>query len=78
MALAEDGVTPTAARGAVRQLIRESEELPTVALLLRTCRSVAFKESSREWKCPNCGSDKVAGIVSGPAVCFDCEWQGVL
>lgn len=78
MALAEEGITPTTARAAVRKLVRESDELPTVALLLRTARIVAADEKVRDWRCPLCDSDKVAGVVGGPCVCFDCVWEGTL
>ena len=78
MALAEEGVSPRAARGAVRKLIRESTELPPVALVLRACREVACQEVIHDWRCPLCGSEKVAGIIGGPGVCFDCVWEGTM
>lgn len=78
MALAEEGVTPAAARGSVRLLIRESDNLPTVAAVLRAARAVASEQIIHDWRCPLCGSEKVAGIIGGPGVCFDCVWEGTL
>jgi hypothetical protein len=78
MALAEEGIMPEVARSAIRLLIREADELPTVASLLRTCRRVHAEQTVFDWRCPLCGSEKVAGIVGGPAVCFDCVWEGTL
>lgn len=78
MALAEEGVTPDAARSGVRKLIRESMELPPVAAVLRSCREVAAEQLIHDWRCPLCGSEKVAGIVGGPGVCFDCVWEGTM
>ncbi len=78
MAMAQVGVTPRQARAAVRKLICESHELPTVAAVLGTVRSMVAGELLAEWRCPECGSDKVAGVIDGPATCFDCDWDGVL
>lgn len=78
MAMAQEGVTPSQARAAVRKLICESYELPPVAALLATVRSMVTRDALADWRCPKCGSDKVAGMIGGPAVCFDCGWEGVL
>lgn len=78
MAMAEEGVTPAAARGAVRRLIRESYELPPVAAILRAARENAAESIMHDWRCPLCGSEKVAGIIGGPGVCFECVWEGTL
>jgi len=78
MVLADEGHDPVVVRAAVRNLMRESDELPTAHALLVACRIAAAEESVRDMRCPLCGSEKVAGRVGGPAVCFDCVWEGTL
>lgn len=76
MALTQEAVPAVVARKAIAALIITEMELPPVALVLRRCRETASGEEFYDWKCPECGSDKVAGRVGGPGLCFDCEWEG--
>ena len=78
MALASEHVTAQVARRAIAGLIATEMELPPVALVLRACRETAIGAEFYDWRCPACGSDKVAGTAGGPGVCFDCDWEGVL
>ena len=78
MALTQERVPGTVARRAVAQLITEEMELPPVALVLRRCRETAFGEEFFDWHCPECRSEKVAGTIGGPGLCFDCDWEGTL
>lgn len=76
MAIAHESIDPATARGAIADLIRNELDLPPVALVIRRCLEYSAKAAQREWSCPNCGSKLVAGVVNGPGLCFDCDWQG--
>lgn len=78
MALLDAGTNAATVGLAVRKLIREADALPTIAELLTACRRVRAEDALAQWRCPGCGSDKVAGYAGGPAVCFDCDWEGTL
>lgn len=77
MALTQECIPATVARQAIAGLVREEMELPPVALVLKACREARYGDTFYDWRCPECGSDKVAGSVGGVAVCFDCdhEWE---
>lgn len=78
MALIDEGAAPTVVRQAVRALIREEDELPTPARLIRRCREVASGGEFYDWRCPECSSIRVVGSIGGPGWCPDCEWEGTL
>lgn len=76
MALTQEGVPASVARRAVAGLIAEEMQLPPVALVLRRCRETACGEEFYDWRCPDCGSELVAGRIGGAGLCFDCDWEG--
>lgn len=78
MALTQARIPADVAQRAVATLITEEMMLPPVALVLRRCRETQAGRDFFDWACPACGSDKVAGIVGGPGLCFDCDWEGML
>jgi hypothetical protein len=75
MSLASEGIMPPLARAAIAELIRDEEQLPAVAQLLRRCRAME-REPLNDLCCPSCGSHNVAADA-GAALCFDCdhEWR---
>ncbi len=77
MAIMDEGIAPAVVRQAVRALIREEEELPTPARVIRRCHEVAGEELY-DWRCPECSSVLVVGIIGGPGWCPDCDWEGTL
>ncbi len=77
MALAQAGVSADVAKRAAAALICEELELPPVALVLRRCREISAGVAIASFRCPKCGSERVAGTIGGPGVCFDCDWTGV-
>lgn len=77
MALTQERVPAVVARKSIASLITTEMELPPVALVIRRCREVASGEEFYDWRCPECGSEKVAGTIGGAGLCFDCEWEGV-
>ena len=80
MALTQAHIPADVARRAIATLITEEMQLPPVALVLRRCRETQAGHEFFDWRCPVCGSDKVAGIVDGPGFCgdCDCDWSGTL
>lgn len=78
MTLASEGIDADTAFAAVTEFVKECDELPSAASLLRRCKAVAASTAIRDWRCPLCDSRLVAGTVGGPGVCFDCDWEGVL
>lgn len=78
MALSKERIPGVVARRAVADLITTEMELPPVALVLRRCAETACGEEFYDWRCPECGSERVAGTVGGPGLCFDCDWEGTL
>lgn len=76
MALTQERVPATVARRAIADLISEEMELPPVALVLRRCRETSAGEFF-DWRCPECGSELVAGMIGGPGCCFECDWEGM-
>lgn len=78
MALAQAGVSADVAKRAIARLVAEELELPPVALVIRRCREISAGERLAALRCPECASELVAGTIGGPAVCFDCDWSGVL
>ena len=77
MALTQERVPGAVARKAVADLVSKEMELPPVALVIRRCRETASGDEFYDWHCPECGSERVAGTIGGPGLCFDCDWQGV-
>jgi hypothetical protein len=77
MALMDEGIPPVVVRQAVRYIIREEDELPTPARLIRRCHEVAGQEM-HDWHCPECSSVRVIGTIGGPGWCPDCDWEGML
>lgn len=49
MALADEGVDVDTARQAVRKLVREVDELPTIHRVLMTCRAVSDEAAGEEY-----------------------------
>jgi len=78
MALMDEGVPVPVARQAIRELIREEDELPPPARVIRRCHEVAAGDEFTDWHCPECGSARVIGTIGGSGWCPDCEWEGVL
>lgn len=78
MALMDEGVTPAVVRQAVRTIIREEDELPTPARVIRRCHEVASGDAFHDWHCPDCSSIRVVGTIGGPGWCPDCDWEGTL
>jgi predicted RNA-binding Zn-ribbon protein involved in translation (DUF1610 family) len=76
MALIDEGVGAAVVRQAIRALIREEEELPSPARVIRRCREVAAGDEFHDWHCPECGSVRVVGTIGGPGWCPDCDWDG--
>jgi hypothetical protein len=74
MALIDSGATPEEVNAAVRTLIRTEEQLPSVATILDAIADYRRDHVQQTWRCPACGSDKVAVIDSTPVLCFDCDW----
>lgn len=74
MALADAGVSPDVLNRAVRHIIREHDELPAVADIIRTCLTVEH-QNAPAWRCPECGSDIVSVIDGRVVLCHDCEWE---
>jgi hypothetical protein len=75
MALIDSGATPEEVNAAVRTLIRTEEQLPSVATILDAIAGHRRDDVQQAWRCPSCGSDKVAVLDSTPVLCFDCDWQ---
>lgn len=75
IALVDSGATPEEVNAAVRTLISTEKQLPCPATILETIATQRHREAREAWRCPSCGSDKVAVIDSSPVLCFDCDWQ---
>jgi hypothetical protein len=75
MALAGCGVTAATARAAIKDLVLEEEQLPSIAKVLQRCRTVQ-SGTLDEVACSSCGSHLWVADA-GLAVCCDCdhEWR---
>ena len=77
MAFMDEDLAPSAVQQTVRMLIREEEQLPTPAKVIRRCRELD-PTSIITWSCPQCGSPRIVGLLDGPGWCPDCDWEGTL
>lgn len=75
IALVDAGVSADEVSAAVRQLVRTEEQLPTIATIIEAVRQMRHDERAAAWRCPACGSDKVAVTDATVRLCFDCDWQ---
>jgi ribosomal protein S27AE len=74
MALCDAGLAPDIVAAAVRKVILEHTELPSIAALIGVCRAVRADEAARAWRCPACGSGAIVVAREEPVWCGSCDW----
>lgn len=75
MGLMSAGVAPDEASMAVRNLVHEFTQLPTVADVLDEVQRLRSQATVAAFRCPACRSDLVAAIDGRVVLCFDCDWE---
>lgn len=75
MGLMSAGIAPDEASVAVRNLVHESTELPTVADVIAEVRRLRTQATVAAFRCPECGSDLVAAFKGVVLLCWDCDWE---
>jgi len=75
MALLSSSLSADEVNVAVRDLIRTSTELPTVADIITMVKEMRMKATMNALRCPSCGSALVAAVGGRVVLCFDCDWE---
>ena len=75
MGLLSAGVTPDEVSTAVRNLVHNHSELPTVADVLEEVRQIRINSMVAAFRCPKCRSDLVAAVDGKVVLCFECDWE---
>lgn len=75
MGLMSAGIAPDEASVAVRNLVHESTDLPTVADIIIEVRRLRTEATVAAFRCPSCGSDRIAAAQGVVLLCWDCDWE---
>jgi len=75
MGLLSAGVTPGEVSVAVKNLVHNYSELPTVADVVDEVERIRTDTVVAALRCPKCSSDLVAAVDGRVVLCFECDWE---